>query len=110
MDKFNEAWKNNRHVHESAKELAKSMFDAGQDSLKQGYLDVTVKYNQEYMLRKELERLLKGIKEYIEDMELSEYENDFDKGYDTAVTSLSTQVKYWERIYEDNVGNLKKLK
>lgn len=44
MDKFEEAWKENRHVWESSKNLAKAMYLAGQQSrqaeLDQAYEDI----------------------------------------------------------------------
>jgi|GEM_PF-2361317 len=44
MDKFEEAWKENRHVWESTKNLAKAMYLAGQQSrqaeLDQAYADI----------------------------------------------------------------------
>ena len=86
---FDDAWKENRHVWESTKNLAKAMYLAGQQS-KQGEVD---------KLQTEIDNLQKRIDEIINHVEISYDENRDDdshsywSGYNQALRELFEILK-----------------
>lgn len=84
MDKFEEAWKENRHVWESTKNLAKAMYLTGQQS-RQAEIDEKDKRIEE------LESALKHLSESFH--KSISYEHDlFDKGWNQCAEQVVKDI------------------